>query len=96
MKNNYKFFENVECRYFPCHETIAPAPFNCLFCYCPLYPLGEHCGGAFEYVGNEKDIKCCSNCAFPHDPNNYDVVVAKLKENKHRMLQKEKFVFSYS
>jgi len=80
MKNGYKFFANTECRYFPCHENIASAHFNCLFCYCPLYPLGEHCGGNFEYVGEAQDVKCCSKCVFPHDPSNYDLVVAKLQE----------------
>jgi len=80
MKNNFKFFANTECRYFPCHGGISSVPFNCLFCYCPLYPLGEHCGGDFEYVGESKDVKCCSTCVFPHDPSNYDLVVAKLQE----------------
>jgi len=80
MKNSHKYFANTECRYFPCHDNTASAPFNCLFCYCPLYSLGEHCGGAFEYVGESHNVKCCSNCDFPHDPNNYGLVTAKLKE----------------
>ena len=80
MKNSCEFFANTECRYFPCHENIAP--FNCLFCYCPLYPLREHCGGDFKYVGESQDVKCCSRCAFPHDPNNYDFIVAKLNDNR--------------
>ena len=42
MKNSSSFFENRECRYFPCHE--GQDPFNCLFCYCPFY-LEEHCPG---------------------------------------------------
>ena len=42
MKNSSRFFENRECRYFPCHKDQDP--FNCLFCYCPFY-LKEHCPG---------------------------------------------------
>lgn len=42
MKNSSSFFENRECRYFPCHE--GQEPFNCLFCYCPFY-LEERCPG---------------------------------------------------
>ena len=84
MKNSSKFFANTDCRYFPCHENISPDRFNCLFCYCPLYPLDEHCGGNFEYVGALHNIKSCSNCVFPHDPENYDLIIAKLTEIKHR------------
>ncbi|MEA4968920.1 MAG: cysteine-rich small domain-containing protein, partial [Candidatus Pelethousia sp.] len=43
------FFCHKECEYFPCHETSHPEEFNCLFCYCPLYALGERCGGHFSY-----------------------------------------------
>ena len=38
---NYKFFSHRECEYFPCHKGADPERFNCLFCYCPLYLLGE-------------------------------------------------------
>ena len=41
----YSFFQNVECEYFPCHETRHPEDFSCLFCFCPLYHLGADCGG---------------------------------------------------
>jgi len=80
MKNNDQFFSNVECRYFPCHENIAAGDFNCLFCYCPLYLLGDHCNGNFQYTGESENVKCCSKCTFPHEPSNYDFVVARLKE----------------
>lgn len=42
MKNSSRFFENRDCRYFPCHKNQEP--FNCLFCYCPFY-LKEKCPG---------------------------------------------------
>ncbi|MBQ3009245.1 MAG: metal-binding protein, partial [Oscillospiraceae bacterium] len=35
MKNSFRFFENRDCEYYPCHKTDHPL--NCLFCYCPLY-----------------------------------------------------------
>ncbi|MGL4732974.1 MAG: cysteine-rich small domain-containing protein, partial [Fusobacteriaceae bacterium] len=43
--NNYKFFNNSKCEFFPCHETAKPEEFNCLFCYCPLYMMEDRCGG---------------------------------------------------
>ena len=60
---HYKFYQNRECEYFPCHEGVAGEDFNCLFCYCPLYALGDQCGGSFEYLDN--GIKDCSRCVGP-------------------------------
>ena len=62
--NGSDFFKNKSCPYFPCHDTDDPESFNCLFCYCPLYTLGERCGGNFTYT--ENGVKDCSGCAFPH------------------------------
>ncbi|MBQ3108450.1 MAG: cysteine-rich small domain-containing protein [Clostridia bacterium] len=63
--NEYSsFFQNRECEYFPCHKTNCAEEFNCLFCYCPLYALGEKCGGNFTYT--ENGIKNCTDCLFPH------------------------------
>lgn len=80
MKNNYKFFSNVECEYFPCHGTDRPEEFNCLFCYCPLYLLGRDCGGNFQYVGPNGTIKDCSNCTLSHHPAYYDIILQRLRE----------------
>lgn len=66
---NYEFFQNKECEYFPCHKGIGETDFNCLFCYCPLYALGDKCGGCFTYT--EKGIKDCSGCLRPHKRENY-------------------------
>ena len=55
---HYKFFQNEKCEYFPCHKCENTADFNCLFCYCPLYALGDKCGGNFCYT--EGGIKDCS------------------------------------
>ena len=49
MKNNFSYFQNTSCKYFPCH-TCEGEYFNCLFCYCPLYALGDECGGNFTYT----------------------------------------------
>lgn len=48
----YTFFSHKECEAFPCHLGIAPDNFNCLFCYGPLYMLGDQCGGNFTYLDN--------------------------------------------
>ena len=42
-----RFFQDRECRFFPCHKGVAEEEFNCLFCYCPLYTLGKKCGGNY-------------------------------------------------
>ncbi len=70
------FFSHTECEYFPCHPTDKPEDFNCLFCYCPLYSLGEQCNGNYSY--NDKGIKDCSKCFFPHDRRNYSAIVNKI------------------
>ncbi len=69
---SYKFFQNRECEYFPCHGGADREHFNCLFCYCPLYALGDQCGGGFTYTA--EGIKDCSACTFPHRPENYEKI----------------------
>ena len=73
---SYKYFENKECEYFPCHKGADSDNFNCLFCYCPLYALGEECGGNTTYL--ENGVKDCSNCTFPHNKDNYNKIMEKL------------------
>lgn len=73
---NYKFFQNKTCEYFPCHQGIEEL--NCLFCYCPLYALGDKCGGNFTYT--TEGIKDCSNCRIPHIKENYDYIIKKMPE----------------
>lgn len=77
-KNSYKFYCNKDCQFFPCHKTEDLDNFNCLFCYCPLYALGEKCGGNFIYL--ESGIKDCSNCMLPHKPKNYEYITGKYFE----------------
>ena len=73
---NYQFFQNKKCEYFPCHSGVEEDKFSCLFCYCPLYALGDRCGGSFTYT--EKGIKDCSNCVRPHLRENYDKIMEKM------------------
>ncbi len=76
MENSYRFFENKECQYYPCHEGIENM--NCLFCYCPLYALGDRCGGNFRYT--ENGIKDCTLCLRPHIRENYLKILEKMPE----------------
>ena len=77
MENSSRFFENRDCRYFPCHKGTPE--FNCLFCYCPLYHLAD-CPGAPEFrEKNGKIIKVCTNCNYPHRPEHYDNIIEILK-----------------
>jgi len=79
MKNSYRFFENRECEFFPCHEGLDN--FNCLFCYCPLYRI-ENCPGEGKMIEVKgRMIKDCSDCTFPHRPENYDAVISCLRAN---------------
>ena len=75
---NYKFFQHRECEFFPCHKTEDEENFNCLFCYCPLYALGENCGGNFKYT--EDGIKDCSDCMVPHKRKNYEYIMNKFDD----------------
>lgn len=73
----YAFFSHKECEAFPCHPGIASDNFNCLFCYCPLYMLGDQCGGNFAYLDN--GVKDCHACIIPHDKDKYGIIVEHLR-----------------
>ena len=76
MENTYRFFQNKQCQYFPCHKKEEP--FNCLFCFCPLYTK-EKCPGNPNYIESKgKRIKDCSNCVFPHCPENYEKIIQEI------------------
>ncbi|ASS41882.1 metal-binding protein [Eubacterium minutum ATCC 700079] len=74
----YTFFQHKECEFFPCHKTNKPEDFNCLFCYCPLYALGNRCGGNFIYT--ESGFKDCTNCIFPHVRDNYPKILERYQD----------------
>lgn len=87
MQNSHSFFQNRDCKYFPCHRVKDDSCFNCLFCYCPLYTLADQCGGNCTYT--ENGIKDCSACLLPHSPGGYDYIIAKFNalaaiEKQHR------------
>ena len=73
---NYDFFQNSACEYFPCHRCADRESFSCLFCYCPLYALGDQCGGNFTYT--KEGIKDCSGCLIPHRRENYEKIMKKM------------------
>ena len=74
---HYDFFQNRECEYFPCHVGADPESFSCLFCFCPLYALGNKCGGDFQYT--EGGIKDCSACLRPHRRENYETMCKQMQ-----------------
>ena len=77
MEISHRFFENRECKYFPCHKGLED--FNCLFCYCPLYHQ-KNCPGNPKFLEKEgSTVKVCTNCTYPHQPENYDKIVQILK-----------------
>ena len=83
-EGSFSYFSNTGCPYFPCHAGADPGNFNCLFCYCPLYLLGRHCGGSFIY--NQKGIKVCTNCLYPHKRENYRAVTRKAFSRMRRVI----------
>lgn len=87
MENCSRFFENKACEYFPCHKGLDD--FNCMFCYCPFY-LWERCPGKNYYIEkNGRKIKVCTDCVFPHRPENYDTVIKLLIEGKEKFAENE-------
>lgn len=76
MENDFKFFRNAECHYFPCHTVEDNETFNCKFCYCPLYFFND-CGGNPTMAGKVKD---CSHCLKPHLPGAHEYVNLRLKK----------------
>lgn len=75
-ENSHRYFKNDKCKYYPCHKIEEGQDFNCLFCYCPMNCY-EDCPGTPRYITREsgKRIKDCTNCTFPHIPENYDYIV---------------------
>lgn len=79
MGERYKFFCHTACEFYPCHD-MPTEELNCLFCFCPLYSLGEECGGDFTYIegADGVPVKDCSACILPHRRENYDYIVGRL------------------
>ena len=78
MDNSYKYFENRDCKYYPCHKETDNL--NCLFCYCPLYHM-SNCPGNYRMIEKDgRQIKTCIDCNYPHLAQNYDNVMAIIKK----------------
>lgn len=77
-ENSARYFNNRACRYYPCHRVENDEDFNCLFCYCPLYALGDKCGGNFHYT--DRGIKDCTDCSAPHRGGGYEYVMEHIRE----------------
>jgi Uncharacterized protein containing a Zn-finger-like domain len=85
-EKEFSYFSHRKCEFFPCHKNADGNNFNCLFCYCPLYTLGDKCGGNFRYLDN--GIKDCSDCLYPHLKENYGKVVERFGEIVKSMNEK--------
>ena len=86
MENSSRFFKNTACSYFPCHKGLDSSEFNCLFCYCPLYPR-EVCPGNPTFITKDDGtkIKRCTDCTFPHKPENYERIMNLLRVTKNEI-----------
>ena len=61
MSENYKFFENIRCEFYPCHKGLHNL--NCLFCYCPFYH-DMNCGGDFNNINLPSTYHSVSECVY--------------------------------
>lgn len=85
IENSYKYYKNLDCKYFPCHRVETTEIFNCMFCYCPLYFLDE-CGGNYKLSFHIKD---CTDCTIPHLDKGYEYINNKIIEaNKEKKSNK--------
>ena len=73
-----RYFQNKDCEYYPCHGMEE---MNCLFCFCPLYPMLD-CGGCYTTITGKdgKAVKDCSNCQLPHTKEGYDIIIQNLTQ----------------
>ncbi|MBQ9708979.1 MAG: metal-binding protein [Firmicutes bacterium] len=78
MEDKGRFIRYSECQYFPCHSGLEEEDFNCKFCYCPLYTLGDECGGNAGWIdAGGQLIKDCSACILPHKPDAANYIDSK-------------------
>lgn len=77
MKDDFCYFENHECKYYPCHK--GSDNINCMFCFCPFYTFANCPGNPVFIERNGVKIKKCTDCVFPHLKDNYPKVISLLK-----------------
>ena len=90
MQNSSNFFENRGCQFFPCHALEGD--FNCLFCYCPFYQKNP-CPGNPTFIKKDdgRILKRCTDCTFPHKPENYERIMRLLRTKKSEIDFTEEF-----
>ncbi len=76
-KYDFHFFQNKDCRYFPCHASIPITDFNCIHCYCPLHFVPD-CGGDPRYT--DSGVRDCSGCTKPHDKQGWTWIRDRINE----------------
>lgn len=76
--NSYKYFENRDCKFYPCHNSEH---INCMFCVCPFFDE-PNCGGNFKILSN--GVKDCSDCLYPHLEGSYEDIMKRLAERCKR------------
>ncbi|MBQ1726384.1 MAG: hypothetical protein II039_03245, partial [Treponema sp.] len=57
MKDDFCYFENHECKYYPCHK--GSDNINCMFCFCPFYTFANCPGNPAFIEKNGVKIKKC-------------------------------------
>lgn len=77
MTFSSKWFRNDDCEYYPCHIGIDHDSFSCKYCFCILFHIDD-CGGKFSILPN--GMKDCSDCKFPHQKENNDIIINKIRE----------------
>ena len=74
MENSYKYFKTQIANIFRVTRDFRMTLIVC-FCYCPMYSM-PNCPGSKTYIEkNGKKIKVCTDCTFPHRPENYDKII---------------------
>ena len=82
MENSYKYFKNTDCKYFPCHKGLSDDLIVCFVIV--LCIVCQNCPGSKTYIEkNGKKIKVCTDCTFPHRPENYDKIIQILVRNNN-------------
>lgn len=79
MSKNNQNFLNTQYNYHPCRNFLEKTELHCPFNFCPLYNL-KNCPGSPNYLLNAKgqEVKSCSECAFPYNPENYNTIISYL------------------
>ena len=84
----YSYFSHKNCEYFPCHKGADPENFNCLFCYCPLYALGDKCGGNFHFT--ESGIKDCTGMQTSSQKRKLRIYHREVPANLRKLIRKQR------